>query len=464
VLDKGVAVPLQPRDTIIIYSRFDMMDQPMVKASGMVRRPGPIPFVDQMRISDLIIACGGLTEEAYLQEAQLLRLLRVEESDSLHYTLLKVNLSGIVDNPGDENNFELKSFDSLIVFPRSNFILPKKVAIYGAVKKSGEFELSKHMGIRELISQANGLKYNSYKLNVEVVRRKIVGDSLADREIHQVPLRDIMEGKSNFILEDGDGIYVREVTNSRDRSSVSLKGEFGFPGRYEFASGERLSSAIRRAGGFTQHAYLRCAVFIRKSVKEQQIKHVEEISRILENQMQLLMQRSNDEKERANAQAAILQRRGIIEDIKKAPYLGRVVIRLDKSLKFANSDWDITLENGDSLWIGPNPTTISIMGEVFSPTNVIRTGDANTVGKCLGAAGGVTEYGDKSSIYYLLPDGTVKTPRNTSFFSMREVEAGGSIIVPPKGPKKDYLDALAKITQIIYQIAISVGVVKTIML
>jgi hypothetical protein len=42
------------------------------------------------------------------------------------------------------------------------------------------------------------------------------------------------------------------------------------------------------------------------------------------------------------------------------------------------------------------------------------------------------------------------------------VEPGGSIIVPPRGPKKDYLDAMAKITQIIYQIAISVGVAKTV--
>jgi hypothetical protein len=45
---------------------------------------------------------------------------------------------------------------------------------------------------------------------------------------------------------------------------------------------------------------------------------------------------------------------------------------------------------------------------------------------------------------------------------MRRVEPGGTIVVPPKGPKRDYLDALAKITQIIYQIAISVGVAKTV--
>ena len=64
--------------------------------------------------------------------------------------------------------------------------------------------------------------------------------------------------------------------------------------------------------------------------------------------------------------------------------------------------------------------------------------------------------------YSNLPDGTVKTPKNTSFFESRKVEPGGTLIVPPKGPKKDYLDAMAKITQIIYQIAISVGVAVTV--
>jgi protein involved in polysaccharide export with SLBB domain len=51
------------------------------------------------------------------------------------------------------------------------------------------------------------------------------------------------------------------------------------------------------------------------------------------------------------------------------------------------------------------------MGEVFSPTNVIFSRSSNTVGECLSLAGGVNEYGDKNSVYYILPDGTVKTPR-----------------------------------------------------
>jgi hypothetical protein len=33
--------------------------------------------------------------------------------------------------------------------------------------------------------------------------------------------------------------------------------------------------------------------------------------------------------------------------------------------------------------------------------------------------------------------------------------------VPPKGPKKDYLETILKTTQVIYNLAVSVGVVMT---
>lgn len=464
VFDKGTSVPLEPRDTVIVYSRYDIMDQPMVAISGMVRKPGRYGFVENMRISDLVLAGGGLTIDAYLPEAQLLRVLKVEESDSLRARLIKVNLTGVIENPGDENNIELAPFDSLIVFPRSNFILPKRVTIYGAVKKEGEYELSEGMSIKDLISQAQGLSQNSYKLSVEVVRRKVVGDSAVHREVKQLSLRDMESGRMQFDLQDGDGVYVREVVNARERSNVWMMGEFSFPGRYEFETGEKLSSVIRRAGGFRPQAYLRGAVFIRKSVKEQQLRHVEEIARRLENQMQIMLERTTDEKERIGIRAAIEQRKGVLDDIRNAPYLGRVIIKLDEVQDLAGTEWDISVENGDSLWVGSIPNTVSILGEVYSPTNVIYTSKTNSIGECLAKAGGVSEYGDYSNTYYVAPDGTVATPGNTAWYqryAWRSVEPGGSIIVPPKGPKKDYLELVLKTSQVVYNLAVSVGVVKT---
>ncbi|MDQ3000973.1 MAG: SLBB domain-containing protein, partial [Fibrobacterota bacterium] len=260
VFENNTSVPLMPRDTVIVYSKYDIMDQPEVKISGVVRRPGKYPFVDKMRISDLVIAGGGLTMEAYLHEAHLIRSLNIKESDSLYSTLLKVNLANLIDNPGDENNVELRPSDSLIIFPRENFVLPKAITINGAIKKSGSFELTQNMGVPELISQAEGLTKNTYKVRIEVVRRIIERDSVVKREIHSLNLKDLLEGRRKFGLQDGDAVYIRDVVDHQGAIGVTLAGEFNFPGRYEASKGERISSLIRRAGGFTPAAYLNGAV------------------------------------------------------------------------------------------------------------------------------------------------------------------------------------------------------------
>lgn len=462
VFDGKGEVPLMPRDTVIVYSRFDIMDEPEVKISGTVRKPGRYPFVNEMKVSDLVIAGGGLTEDAYLPEAHLIRALKAGESDSLFSTLIKVNLANLIDNPGDTNNVELRASDSLIIFPRENFILPKFVTLTGAVKTGGKFQLTANMGLPELISQAEGLTKTTYTLNVEVVRKSILNDSVVDRKIFQLNLKDIMAGKSKFALQDGDAVYIRDVVDRQGRIVTSIQGELNFPGKYEVAKNERISSVIRRAGGFTEAAYLRGVVFIRKNVKERQLRAIDEISRKLSTETENMLAQTTNEKDRATIQAAISQRKTLLEDAKTAPYLGRVVIQIDRKLSFEGTDDDIVLEDEDSLFIPSIPSTISILGEVFSPTNVVVGERNSTVGKCLDRAGGVSEFGDAGNIYYIQPDGSIVTPKNTSFFKWRKVEPGGSIIVPPKGPKKDYLDALAKITQIIYQIAISVGVAKTV--
>jgi protein involved in polysaccharide export with SLBB domain len=461
VLENGASIPLMPRDTVIIYSKFDIMDQPEVKIAGTVRHPGRYPFVGEMKVSDLIIAGGGLTVDAYLPQAHLVRVLKIQESDSLFSKLIKVNLLNLIENPADTNNVELRPSDSLIVFPRSNFISQKSVSIFGAIKSPGIFELTQGMGLSELVSQAQGLTKSAYMLNIEVVRKRIIHDSLVEREIHQINLKDIETGKRRFELGDGDVVYIRDVVDRQGRSVIQVTGEFNFPGIYEAEKKERLSSVIRRAGGFADAAYLTGAVFIRRSVREIQLRAIEEIGRRLENESQNMLNQTTNERERMALQVVIEQRKHLLEEAKKAPYLGRVVVDLAKALDGEKDD-DIVIESGDSLFVPPIPSTVSILGEVYSPTNVVLARKTNTVGKSLNAAGGISEYGDPKNVYYVKPDGSIITPKNTWFFKSHTVEAGGTIIVPPKGPKKDYLDALAKITQIIYQIAISVGVAKTV--
>jgi len=465
VFSKGMTVTLEPRDTLVIYNRYDVVARPVVKASGTVRRPGTYPYRDAMAISDLIIAAGGLGD-AYLPEAHLLRVLYGSGSDSLYTELIKVNLKNILANPDGEDNLKLKPFDSLVVFSRTNFILPKSVTIYGAVNGEGTYELAEHMGIPELINLAGGLTKNSFTLNIEVARSNLTRDSVRTREIIKMNLQDLLDGKTSFQLQDGDGVYIREVVDSRKLTSITLYGEFNFPGRYEFAAGEKLSSVIQRAGGFTPNAYLRGAVFVRQSVKSQQLQGAGDVGRRVQQELETRLQQTTDDKERAVIQADLVRQKQLLEEIAQAPNLGRVVIKLDRDLKFAGTDGDITLEDGDNISVGAISSTVSILGEVYSPTTVIYTKKTNTIAKCLAKAGGVNNYGDYSNAFYISPDGSISTPQTMGWFqsfSGLEVEPGGSIIVPtkpPPPPPNETLDDWVKLTQILYQTAIAVGVAR----
>jgi len=69
---------------------------------------------------------------------------------------------------------------------------------------------------------------------------------------------------------------------------VEMRGEVRFPGVYPLIKGERLSSVLQRAGGFTPYAYLRGAVFTRVRVREEQQKRLQELIR--EEELSLLAQ------------------------------------------------------------------------------------------------------------------------------------------------------------------------------
>ena len=69
---------------------------------------------------------------------------------------------------------------------------------------------------------------------------------------------------------------------------VEIRGEVRFPGFYPLIKGERLSSVLRRAGGFTQNAYLRGGTFTRVRVREEQQRRLQELIR--EEELSLLAQ------------------------------------------------------------------------------------------------------------------------------------------------------------------------------
>ena len=191
-----------------------------------------------------------------------------------------------------------------------------------------------------------------------------------------------------------------------------------------------MSSVLTRAGGFMEKVYLKGAVFTREAVKrveQQQLEH------FLKAQEQRVIAESSAvassglSKEEASAeQVTLAQRRELLRVLASQVTLGRVVIKLDDLSRFTGSSDDIVLEDGDSLFIPPPPSSVLVLGSVRNPTAVLHKPGENFE-YYLQRVGGLTREADKSEVHIIRADGSA----STSFLKIREVEPGDTIVAPP---------------------------------
>ena len=268
-------------------------------------------------------------------------------------------------------------------------------------------------------------------------------------------------------------MFVRTIPEWRMYSQVTVLGEFRFPGTYTVRRGEKLSSLIERAGGFTEKAYPRGAMFTRESVRElQQRRLMESIDRLerdlLARGSASLSAAASPEELKAK-EGEILQSKELIAKLKTVQATGRMVLEIGSLEALRNSIYDIELENGDSLFIPENPRSLQTLGAVFNQTAFVFD-PAKALPDYIEMAGGYTESADKDRVFVLKVNGSAVQPKESGLFLFSKstyttrdgkplLEPGDSIVVPEKLDRIAWLREIKDITQILFQIAVAAGVV-----
>jgi protein involved in polysaccharide export with SLBB domain len=113
---------------------------------------------------------------------------------------------------------------------------------------------------------------------------------------------------------------------------------------------------------------------------------------------------------------------------------------------------------------------VNVVGRVYNPTGIVFDPARDSVGYYLRMVGGPTESADRDHIFLLKADGSVVTRETADrgFFAFGErglmnarVKPGDSILVPEKLVQARLMKDVKDITQIIFQIAVSAGVLIT---
>lgn len=449
--DKTKDIRLMPEDVIFIPPVGHL-----VGIAGNVKDPAIYELKDEARLLDLFQMAGGLTPTAFKGRMQVHRII------DYHFTMIfEKDLADLEKDPG--KNFTLMDGDLVKIFPvlEGN----NTAHIIGAVANPGEYGVMQGVTkVSDVISMAGGLLY--YASNQAELTRLKVTQAGAQIERFAIDLSKAIEGDAshNLPLEINDRILVKTIPEWRFYRTAEILGEVRFPGAYTIQKGETLSSLIERAGGFTDKAYLKGAIFTRELVKELQQRHLDEAIDRLEQQFlsqsAATIETATTAESAQQQRASMEQRRALIAKMKAAKAKGRIAIQLDRLEKFKGSLSDLTLEDGDILFIPLQPEQVQVGGAVYNPTAFVYNPKAK-VSAYLKQAGGMTTYADKDELYVLKVDGTAISKKSEGLWTSLESsrpDPGDTIVVPEKLERIAWMREIRDITQILYQIAVTAGV------
>src|SRR5262245_19711927 len=416
--DRARDYRLESGDTVFVPTIGDV-----VAVSGEVKRPAIYEIRSGTRLADVVTLSGGVTPTSYLKRVQIVRALPNAERATVD-----VDLTGFYLKGDEASNPPINAGD-LILIHRSDPRVYNIVKVEGAVRYPGAYELKPMMRIGQLLP-ADKLLPEAYTERVEVARRR----PDLTMEVVSVDLKKAWSGdpSHDLLLKPLDEVTVR--TELRAARTIALTGQVVRPGVYTIAEGEKLSSVLERAGGLTDRAFPKGAVFTRASLRKIE---QEQLDAFLKTQEQRMLASASTtivgaEKEEVAAQQQALQaRREALRLLSSKVVVGRMVLHLDQATRLKGSENDVILIDGDALSVPEPPDSVLVIGAVRSSTSVKHKEGAG-VDYYINRVGGYAKEADKKDAHIVKADGSAIS----SFTNIRTVEPGDTVIVPPKEEEK----------------------------
>ncbi|MFH1854541.1 MAG: SLBB domain-containing protein [Candidatus Omnitrophota bacterium] len=438
---------------LVIVSPIVRLKHDFVSILGNVERPGDYALTKNMKVTDLIARAKGFMPATYISRLEIARVT----SDRARQ-IIPVNLEDIKLGAKEEN-IDLDEWDILLIYSESEITPPSFVEIDGAINRPGKYELTPQMKISDLVFRAGGIKPGEVIRGAELFHI-IPGEQpvVCDIGIKQVSDVNIMVDK-DIILRSGDAIFIKSEPKLTERRIIVLKGEVRYPGTYSIRKGERLSSLVERAGGFTDDAFLDGSIFMRKSIREAQEKlredYIERENKNLVSEQQALLLRRGTGIDPSSISESVRMRQEMLQYIASAEIKGRMVMTLLPVSQLKGTKYDILLEDGDALTVPQTTSGITIMGSVNNPTS-IPFEPGKGIEYYLRKTGGLTKHADKRGIYVIKANGEAVS----KFMMSKSVERGATIVVPQEFRYWTPPGQLLKDTvEMLSRIAIGVGII-----
>jgi len=378
----------------------------MVEVKGAVFRPGMYQVGGNINsVRTLLEYAEGFTEEAFTAHAVMHRM-RPDRT----LEVIPVDVEGIMN--GRVADIPLQKNDVLFIPTKAEMMQQQTITIHGEVVYPGIYKYAANETLEDLVLQAGGLKESASTVKIDVARRIINSKALTTDSVisrtYTFALKDgfVIDGQPGFTLQPFDEVYVRKSPGYNEQKNIEVRGQVMFAGTYTLVSkNERLTDAIKKAGGITDMAYVKGARLERRITPDERLR--------METVLKLAKMQSG-KKDSVDINSL---------DLGDTYYVG---IELDKALEKPGGDADLVLREGDRIIVPEYNGTVKISGNVMYP-NTVAYEKGKRPSWYIDQAGGFGNRAKKGSTYIIYMNGTVARVGHNA-----KIRPGCEIVVPTK--------------------------------
>ena len=412
------------RENVGVYAALVSAEPVKVFVSGEVREPGLYGAYASDSLLHFIDRAGGIdTDTGSFLDIRVKRGAR---------TLARINLYDFLRN-GDLPLLQFRDGDTIVVGPRKS-----TAEVSGLVQHEAQFEFDERIRLSALLDLAG--------LDERATHVQVVRNQTQVRESDYLPLSADLE---SIWIVSGD-----EVSVFADRHIGTIiaqeEGEYQGLSQYVLPYEASLSDLINKVEP-TPRSNMDGLQLYRESIAERQAQVLEEMLQKLEQSVLSARSGTREEAELRTREANLVLQ--FIERARNVEPKGRLVLHqgFDPTL--------IDLQDRDVLRIPRLTNTVAVQGEVFFPSSFVWQ-EGKSVEYYLQQAGGLNQRGDRNRVFVIRPSGEM-VEANGGWGRRVKVFAGDEIMVLPQVDRKTFQFS-KDLIQIIYQLALSTGVVLSI--
>lgn len=243
---------------------------------GAVKDPGEYEYFEGDSLLDLIALAGGLTQDADLSTAEIIRF----SSDNKNTQTLKKDLKTLFGLDKRNENISIMPDDRVFIRSIPEFREKKQVVIRGEVIHPGVYAINEgEIKLTDLIQMADGFTEDASLVEAEMIRE--YGPQEVDLEyerLKKIPVSDMKSYEYEYfktksrekpgrvsvdffklfrgndlgqdvLLKDGDHVFI-----PKRRFVVKVSGNVANPGFLTYELGKDYFYYIQKAGGFSWRA------------------------------------------------------------------------------------------------------------------------------------------------------------------------------------------------------------------